>query len=75
MTAKPPKKASPQRSGAPHILVLHGPNLNLLGTREPAIYGTETLADINRTLVEAGKTEGIVVDTFQSNCEGALVWV
>ena len=73
MTAKPPKKASPQRSGAPHILVLHGPNLNLLGTREPAIYGTETLADINRTLIEAGKTEGIVVDTFHSNCEGALV--
>ena len=55
------------------ILVLHGPNLNLLGTREPAIYGSETLADINRTLIESGKTEGIAVDTFQSNHEGALV--
>ena len=55
------------------ILVLHGPNLNLLGTREPAIYGSETLADINRTLTESGKTGGIAVDTFQSNHEGALV--
>ena len=58
---------------APRILVLHGPNLNLLGTREPAIYGSETLADINRTLIESGKTGGIAVDTFQSNHEGALV--
>ena len=55
------------------ILVLHGPNLNLLGTREPAIYGSETLADINRLLVASGKAEGIAVDTFQSNHEGALV--
>ena len=55
------------------ILVLHGPNLNLLGTREPAIYGSETLADLNRMLVEAGASEGITVDTFQSNHEGALV--
>ena len=66
------------QSGAPagsarRILVLHGANLNLLGTREPAIYGSETLADINRTLIESGKTEGIAVDTFQSNHEGALV--
>ena len=73
MIAKAAKKTASPGSGAPHILVLHGPNLNLLGTREPAIYGTETLADINRTLIEAGKTEGIVVDTFHSNCEGALV--
>ncbi|AJE97814.1 type II 3-dehydroquinate dehydratase [Pandoraea apista] len=58
----------------PHrILVLHGPNLNLLGTREPAVYGRTTLADIDSALVAQGKAAGAEVATFQSNHEGALV--
>ena len=70
---KQPQSGKAAARSARRILVLHGPNLNLLGTREPAIYGSETLADINRTLIESGKTEGIAIDTFQSNHEGALV--
>ena len=55
------------------ILVLHGPNLNLLGTREPAIYGNETLIDIDARLQESGRQKGIEVICFQSNHEGALI--
>jgi 3-dehydroquinate dehydratase II len=55
------------------VLVVHGPNLNLLGTREPEIYGHTTLADIDRELVELGLTLGLNVETFQSNSEGAIV--
>ncbi len=55
------------------MLVLHGPNLNLLGTREPEIYGTETLDEINQRLVRLGKGFDGVVETFQSNHEGALI--
>lgn len=55
------------------VLVLHGPNLNLLGTREPETYGRDTLADINRRLVAAGKAAGATVLCFQSNHEGALI--
>jgi len=58
---------------AKHILVLNGPNLNLLGTREPAIYGHETLADIMDRLVAQASAQGAQCDTFQSNHEGALV--
>lgn len=58
---------------ARHILVVHGPNLNLLGTREPQIYGSTTLADINEQLSALTQAQGAVVDTFQSNHEGALV--
>lgn len=61
------------KSAHPSVLVLHGPNLNLLGTREPAIYGRESLADINRRLVAEGRRKGLAVTTFQSNHEGALV--
>ena len=61
------------KSARPSVLVLHGPNLNLLGTREPAIYGRESLADINRRLVAEGRRKGLAVTTFQSNHEGALV--
>jgi 3-dehydroquinate dehydratase-2 len=53
--------------------VLHGPNLNLLGTREPTIYGRDTLADINRRLVSQAAAAGVGLQTFQSNHEGALV--
>jgi len=55
------------------ILVLHGPNLNLLGTREPDVYGSVTLADIDRRLVERGRAAGVVVRTFQNNAEGPLI--
>ena len=65
-----PRTSKPRRSS---VLVLHGPNLNLLGTREPAIYGRESLADINRRLVTEGRRKGLAVTTFQSNHEGALV--
>ena len=56
-----------------HIEVLHGPNLNLLGTREPALYGRATLADIDGRLVALGRELGADVVTFQSNHEGALI--
>lgn len=55
------------------ILVLNGPNLNLLGTREPEKYGTATLADVEELAKEAGAAHGFDVDCFQSNHEGALV--
>jgi 3-dehydroquinate dehydratase II len=55
------------------VLVLQGPNLNLLGTREPAIYGRQTLAEIHAELAETAKRLGLDLDTFQSNHEGALI--
>ena len=55
------------------ILVLNGPNLNLLGTREPEIYGTESLADLNRMLTTWGSDMGVEVETFQTNHEGVLI--
>ncbi|MBQ1648933.1 MAG: type II 3-dehydroquinate dehydratase [Bacteroidales bacterium] len=55
------------------ILVLHGPNLNLLGTREPEIYGRLTMEDINGRMEERAKRAGVGIDFFQSNHEGALV--
>lgn len=55
------------------ILVLHGPNLNLLGKREPGVYGSATLADINQMLEEEGRSLQIEVTCFQSNHEGALI--
>lgn len=55
------------------ILVLHGPNLNLLGTREPDIYGTTTLADIHAAMEARARAEGVLVESFQSNHEGQLI--
>ena len=62
------KKPKTQR-----ILVLNGPNLNLLGTREPHLYGNETLPMIERRLVAAGKVGGVKVECFQTNHEGVIV--
>jgi 3-dehydroquinate dehydratase-2 len=55
------------------VLVLHGPNLNLLGAREPAVYGRESLKAINRRLVDAGRAAGAEVVCYQSNLEGELI--
>ncbi|MEI6563389.1 MAG: type II 3-dehydroquinate dehydratase [bacterium] len=55
------------------ILVLNGPNLGLLGTREPGIYGATTLEDMMKRLIERGRELNVIVDWFQSNIEGELV--
>jgi 3-dehydroquinate dehydratase II len=55
------------------VLVLHGPNLNLLGTREPAVYGATTLAEIDTRLREEGERLGLEVRSLQSNHEGTLI--
>ncbi|HJW02502.1 MAG TPA: type II 3-dehydroquinate dehydratase [Azospira sp.] len=76
------KKQKPQSSSSttsedqaqqPRLLVLHGPNLNLLGTREPQVYGHTTLADINRLLARRAEAAGVELEAFQSNHEGALI--
>ena len=60
-------------ASAHNVLVINGPNLNLLGTREPAVYGSETLADIVNHLVTVGQTLNINVSHVQNNIEGELV--
>ncbi len=55
------------------ILVLHGPNLNLLGTREPEVYGRQTLADIDAQLAQRAQAAGHALDSLQSNAEHVLV--
>lgn len=58
------------------IMVLHGPNLNLLGTREPEVYGRETLADINAKMISFAEVRSSSVETLQSNHEGQLIdWI
>ncbi len=58
---------------AKSILVLHGPNLNLLGLREPEHYGSDTLSSINQMLTDIATQAGVTLETFQSNTEGDLV--
>ena len=67
------KKAKAGNRLAARVLVLHGPNLNLLGSREPGVYGDATLADINAALKAQGQAAGVAVDCFQSNHEGDLI--
>ena len=55
------------------ILLIHGPNLNLLGKRDPDIYGDKTLADLEYLVVKQAKEQGVDVVAFQSNSEGALI--
>ena len=68
--SSPPTTTEPKSS---RILVLHGPNLNLLGTREPGIYGSDTLSDINSRLEAKAWAAGALLSSFQSNTEGELV--
>ena len=62
-----------ERRGIMKILILHGPNLNLLGTREPEIYGSLMIGDLNTKLIEFAKELGADLKCFQSNHEGALI--
>ena len=55
------------------VLVLHGPNLNTLGEREPELYGHATLADIDSGLAQLAQAEGAQLETYQSNHEGELI--
>ncbi|MFZ1912898.1 MAG: type II 3-dehydroquinate dehydratase, partial [Propionicimonas sp.] len=55
------------------VLVINGPNLNTLGTREPEVYGTVTLPEIEAALIAQGAAAGLSVDTYQSNHEGAII--
>ena len=56
-----------------NVLVIHGPNLNMLGKREPELYGKTTLDEINASLEKLGRRLGLAVEAFQSNHEGAIV--
>ena len=67
------KKERPGEDTEPRILVLHGPNLNLLGAREPALYGRTTLADIHTAMEARARADGVRIESFQSNSEGGLI--
>jgi len=70
---KAKRARSAAESSARKILVLHGPNLNLLGTREPEIYGAETLETIDQRLARLARAYGVALQCFHSNHEGALI--
>ena len=70
---RPRAGAAKSKARQRKILVLHGPNLNLLGTREPLVYGRDTLADINRRLTVQAEAAGVELTAVQSNHEGVLV--
>jgi len=65
--------AKSTKSASPSILLLNGPNLNLLGTREPHLYGRDTLAMIERRLAVTAKAAGVRLDSLQTNHEGVAV--
>ncbi|MBL8403386.1 MAG: type II 3-dehydroquinate dehydratase [Dechloromonas sp.] len=67
------RKSSSKSADKIRILVMHGPNLNLLGTREPEHYGRVTLSDINMALARMAEGADVDLETFQSNHEGALI--
>ncbi len=67
------QKSASKSVEKPLILVMHGPNLNLLGTREPKHYGSTTLAEINLALAKRAESAGVNLESFQSNHEGALI--
>ena len=69
----PRKVRGPSPARRPRVLIVHGPNLNLLGTRDPATYGTTTLAEIDADLARRAAARGAEITTVQSNLEGALV--
>ena len=67
------KKSSTQSIEQKRVVVLHGPNLNLLGTRDPEVYGRTTLADIHAAMESRARADGVLVESFQSNHEGQLI--
>jgi 3-dehydroquinate dehydratase II len=71
--ARKKAKNAVRGGGTKHILVLHGPNLNLLGNREPEIYGGQTLADIDKALASRAASAGASLESFQSNAENELI--
>jgi 3-dehydroquinate dehydratase-2 len=74
MKKQKPASAEAEKAAPPaKLLVLHGPNLNLLGGREPVHYGLTTLADINLALARRAEAAGVELESFQSNHEGALI--
>ena len=73
MTKRKTTSGSAENPSRPRLLVLHGPNLNLLGTSEPEHYGRVTLSDINLSLAQMADTAGVDLECFQSNHEGALI--
>ena len=73
MTKQKRTKASTGERSNDAVLVLHGPNLNLLGTREPDIYGRTTLASIHTAMADRARAFGVRLESFQSNHEGELI--